>query len=178
LCKSRNIFWFWDENLQIPSNGGMLTALYMFHSHDVSRFVLGLTSFFVVANALCSFQIYGMPAFDDMESQYTTRMKKPCPWWLRACIRVFFGFMCFFIGVAVPFLSQLAGLIGGVALPVTFAYPCFMWLKTKKPKKYSAMWGLNWFLGTLGVCLSVILVVSSLYVIIDTGVNVSFFNPQ
>jgi len=156
----------------------MLTALYQFHSQDVSKFVLGMTSFFVVVNGLCSFQIYGMPAFDDMESVYTTRWKKPCPWWLRVIFRVFFGFLCFFIGVAIPFLSSLAGLIGGIALPVTLAYPCFMWLKVKKPKKYSFMWYLNWFLGPFGVALSVILVTASIYVIIDTGVNVSFFNPQ
>ncbi|CAL0311437.1 unnamed protein product [Lupinus luteus] len=169
---------YWAYGQLIPSNGGMLTALYAYHSHDVSSFVLGFTSIFVVLNGLCSFQIYGMPAFDDMESSYTTRMKKPCPWWLRSIFRVFFGFFCFFIGVAIPFLSSLAGLIGGVSLPVTLAYPCFMWLKIKKPKKHGPMWCLNWFLGTFGVCLSVILVVASIYIIVDTGINVSFFNPQ
>ncbi|CAK8540067.1 unnamed protein product [Lathyrus sativus] len=169
---------YWAYGQLIPANGGMLTALYMFHSRDVSRFVLGLTSFFVVVNGLCSFQIYGMPVFDDMESVYTTRMKKPCPWWLRVIFRVFFGCLSFFIAVALPFLSSLAGLIGGVALPVTLAYPCFMWLKIKKPKKYSLMWYLNWFLGTFGIGLSAILVTASIYVIIDTGVNVSFFDPK
>jgi predicted outer membrane lipoprotein len=69
-------------------------------------------------------------------------------------------------------------LIGGVALPVTLAYPCFMWLKVKKPKKFSFMWYLNWFLGTFGICLSVILITASIYVIVDTGVNVSFFDPK
>lgn len=156
----------------------MLTALYQFHSQDVSRFVLGLTSLFVVVNGLCSFQIYSMPLFDDMESQYTRRMKKPCPWWLRSAFRVFCGFFCFFIGVAIPFLSSLAGFVGGVALPVTLAYPCFIWLKHKKPKKYSMMWCLNWFLGTLGMALSGIFVAASIYIIIDTGLNVSFFNPR
>ncbi|XP_028777265.1 lysine histidine transporter-like 8 [Neltuma alba] len=169
---------YWAYGHQIPANGGVLTALYQFHSQDVSRFVLGLTSLFVVVNGLCSFQIYGMPVFDDMESQYTRRMKKPCPWWLRSVFRVFFGFLCFFIGVAIPFLSSLAGLVGGVALPVTLAYPCFMWLKHKKPKKYSVMWCLNWFLGTLGMALSGILIAASIYVIIDTGIHVSFFNPK
>lgn len=156
----------------------MLTALYQFHSRDVSRFVLGLTSLFVVVNGVCSFQLYGMPLFDDMESQYTRRMKKACPWWLRSVFRVFFGFLCFFIAAAIPFLSSLAGLVGGVSLPVTLAYPCFMWLKNKKPNKYSVMWCLNWFLGTLGMGLSAILIAASIYVIIDTGINVSFFNPQ
>jgi len=39
---------------------------------------------------------------------------------------------------------SLAGLIGGIAVAITFAYPSFMWLKIKKPRKYSIMWWLNW----------------------------------
>lgn len=166
------------QNVQIPANGGMLTALYKYHSHDVSRFVLGLTSLFVVVNCLCSFQIYSMPIFDDMESSYTRKKNKPCPWWLRTSFRVFSGFLSFFVAVATPFLSSLAGLIGGIALPVTLAYPCFMWLKAKKPKKYNVMWCLNWFLGTIGIALSGVLITASMYVIVDTGIEVSFFDPQ
>ncbi|KAK6159625.1 hypothetical protein DH2020_006939 [Rehmannia glutinosa] len=157
--------------IQIPANGGMLTALYAFHSRDVARSVLGLISLFVIVNALSSFQIYGMPMFDDIESKYTRRFKKPCPWWLRAIIRAVFGFMCFFIAVAVPFLGSVAGLIGGISLPVTLAYPCFMWLKMKKPKIYSPTWWLNWGLGLLGMGLSGILVAAGVYVVIDTGVQ-------
>ncbi|CAI8588508.1 unnamed protein product [Vicia faba] len=169
---------YWAYGQLIPANGGMLTALYQFHSHDMSRFVLALTSFSVVVNCLCSFQIYSMPIFDDMESKYTKKMNKPCPWWLRTSIRIFSGFVSFFVGVATPFLASLAGLIGGVALPVTLAYPCFMWLKVKSPKKYSVMWCLNWFLGTFGIGLSGLLIGASIYVIIETGVKVSFFNPK
>ena len=116
--------------------------------------------------------------FDDLESQYTSRMKKPLPWWLRAIMRALAGFFCFFMAVAIPFLSSLAGLIGGIALPVTFAYPCFMWLKIKKPKVFGPMWWLNWALGLLGMGLSAISVAAGVYVVVDTGVEVSFFNPK
>ncbi|KAF4373808.1 hypothetical protein F8388_007714 [Cannabis sativa] len=169
---------YWAYGHLIPANGGMLTALFQFHSRDVSRFILGLTSFFVIVNALCSFNIYGMPTFDDMESKYTSKKKKAMPWWLRALSRAFFGFFCFFIAVALPFLGSVAGLIGGLALPVTLAYPCFMWLKIKKPKKLSPIWCLNWSLGVLGMCLSVLVIAAGLYVVIETGVKVSFFNPS
>ncbi|CAA0807712.1 Lysine histidine transporter-like 8 [Striga hermonthica] len=125
---------YWAYGHMIPANGGMLTALYAFHSRDIGRPILGLISCFVIVNALSSFQLYGMPMFDDMESNYTRRFKKPCSWWLRAIIRAFFGFVCFFIAVAVPFLGSVAGLVGGISLPVTLAYPCFMWLKMKRPK--------------------------------------------
>lgn len=156
----------------------MLAALYAFHSRDVSRFVLGLTSLFVIVNAVSSFQIYGMPMFDDMESNYTIRKKQPCPWWLRSVFRAMFGYGCFFVAVATPFLGSLAGLVGGIALPVTLAFPCFMWLKIKKPKMYGGMWWLNWVLGVIGVVLSGLLTAAGLYVVINTGVTVSFFKPQ
>lgn len=162
---------------QIPE-GGMLAAFFGFHRKDLSEFVLGLTSLFVIVNSVCSFQIYGMPMFDDIESQYTRRMKQPCPWWLRAILRVLFGFSCFFVAVAIPFLGSLGGLIGGVSLPVTLAYPCFMWLKIKKPKIYSPIWFLNWVLGIGGMLLSVVLSVAGVYVIIQTGIHANFFKPQ
>nr|GLL35551.1 lysine histidine transporter-like 8 [Ipomoea trifida] len=166
---------YWAYGQLIPANGGMLTALYAYHSQDVARGVLGLISCCVIINAVTSFQIYGMPMFDDIQSIYTTKCKKECPFWLRAFIRTFFGFVCFFIAVAVPFLASFAGLIGGIALPVTFAYPCFMWLKVKKPKTYGPMWWMNWALGLMGMLLSVLLIVAGLYVVIDTGVTISFF---
>ena len=163
---------------QIPVNGGMLTAIYQYHGRDTSQFVLALTSLLVIINAVSSFQIYGMPMFDDMESKYTKRKNKPCPWWLRSGFRAMFGYGCFFVAVAIPFLGSLAGLIGGIAVPVTFAYPCFMWLRIKKPKKYGIMWWLNWVLGLSGMILSVVLIASGIYVVIDTGIEVSFFKPH
>ncbi|KAL7156344.1 hypothetical protein ABFS83_02G003100 [Erythranthe nasuta] len=169
---------YWAYGHVIPANGGMLTALYMFHSRDVSRTVLGMISIFVIINAVSSFQLYGMPMYDDMESHYTRKFKKPCPWWLRAVIRAMFGFGCFFVAVAIPFLGSVAGLIGGISLPVTLAYPCFMWLKMKKPKIYRPMWWLNWGLGLMGMGLSGILIAAGLYVVIDTGIQVSFFKPH
>ncbi|XP_021819534.1 lysine histidine transporter-like 8 [Prunus avium] len=168
---------YWAYGHLIPPNGGMLPALYEYHSKDVSQSLLGLTSLFVVINAVCSFQIYAMPMFDDTESKYTSRMKKPVPWWLRCINRAMFGYGCFFVAVAIPFLGSVAGLIGGISLPVTLAYPCFMWIKINKPKKYSPMWCLNYFLGVFGMLLSGFLMAAGLYVVIDTGIKVQFFKP-
>ncbi|MCL8600345.1 amino acid transporter [Proteus mirabilis] len=97
---------YWAYGQQIPANGGMLTALYKYHSQDASRVLLGLASLFVIINAVSSFQLYGMPTFDDMESQFTTRWKRACPWWLRAAIRTFFGFVCFFMA-AIPAANHI-----------------------------------------------------------------------
>ncbi|PSS21789.1 Lysine histidine transporter-like [Actinidia chinensis var. chinensis] len=169
---------YWAYGHLIPKDGGMLTALYVYHSKTVSRSILGLISLFVIINAVAAFQIYGMQMFDDMESKIVKRLKKPCPWWFRVIQRAMFGYGCFFVAVAIPFLGSFAGLIGGIALPVTLAYPCFMYLKIKRPQIYGPMWWLNWGLGVLGMSLSGILIAAGLYVVIDTGIQVSFFKPH
>ncbi|XP_024991392.1 lysine histidine transporter-like 8 isoform X1 [Cynara cardunculus var. scolymus] len=168
---------YWAYGREIPASG-MLNALLMFHGKDLARSVQGLASLLVIINSLTSFQIYAMPTFDEMESNYVIRFKKPCPWWLRVVMRSFFGFGSFLFAVAFPFLGSVAGLVGGIALPVTLAYPCFMWLKIKKPQVYSPKWWLNWGLGVFGMVLSVVVIVGGFYTIIDTGIQVKFFKPQ
>ncbi|KAH0466301.1 hypothetical protein IEQ34_006404 [Dendrobium chrysotoxum] len=163
--------------IQIPPSG-ILHALFVFHGHDTSRVVLGLTCLLVVINCLSSFQIYAMPVFDNLEAGYTGKNNKPCPRWLRSGFRAFFGSVVFLIAVAFPFLSDLAGLLGGIALPVTLAYPCFMWIVIKKPEKFSAVWCVNWALGSLGMGLSAVLVVGGLWRLIDIGQRVWFFKAQ
>nr|GEU81067.1 lysine histidine transporter-like 8 [Tanacetum cinerariifolium] len=168
---------FWAYGNLIPSTG-ILTALLMFHAQDLAKSIKGLVCLLVIINSLASFQIYAMPTFDEMESIYVVRYKKPCPWWLRVVIRGSFGFVCFLFAVAFPFLDAVAGLVGGIALPVTLAYPCFMWLKIKKPQIYSLEWWLNWGLGVYGMGLSVLVVIGGIYSIIDSGVDLKFFKPQ
>ncbi|KAJ0041385.1 hypothetical protein Pint_28619 [Pistacia integerrima] len=70
---------YWAYGNKIANVEGMLCALYKFHSHDVSQFMLGLISVFIVINALTSFPIYAMPTFDNMESNYTSRTGEAVP---------------------------------------------------------------------------------------------------
>lgn len=157
--------------------GGILNALYAFHNQDIARGLLATTFLLVVFNCLSSFQIYSMPVFDSFEAGYTSRTNKPCPPWVRAGFRVFYGFISFFIGVALPFLSSLAGLLGGLTLPVTFAYPCFMWVCIKKPKKYTSGWYLNWGLGILGILFSLAFSIGGVWSMVDSGLKLKFFKP-
>ena len=164
---------------QMPvSNEGLLTAMYKFHKRDTSKFLLGMTSVLVVINCLSSFQIYAMPVFDNLEFRYTSAVNSPCPRWLRSALRVFFGCLASFIAVALPFLPSLAGLIGGVALPITLAYPSFMWIIIKKPQKYGLFWFLNWTLGVLGTLLSISVVTGAIWIIVINGLEVHFLKPE
>ncbi|KAJ3680452.1 hypothetical protein LUZ60_016730 [Juncus effusus] len=167
---------FWAYGNQIPTNAnGILTALYIFHTMDTSASVLGFLTMLVIINCLTSYQIYAMPIFDTMEAGYVTKHNKPCPRYRRAGYRILFGAISFFLGVAFPFLSQLAGLIGGIALPVTLAYPCFMWISVKKPERFGKMWWLNWVLGSVGMALSVVLIVGGVWNLVHIGVDLHFF---
>ncbi|XP_062185373.1 lysine histidine transporter-like 8 [Phragmites australis] len=167
---------FWAYGNQIPPNG-ILSALYKFHSRDVSRPVLGVATLLVIINCLTTFQIYAMPVYDNMEAGYVHKKNRPCPRWLRSGFRAFFGAVNFLIAVALPFLSELAGLLGGISLPVTLAYPCIMWVAIRKPGKGTAMWNINWALGILAMGLSFVLVVANLWALVEKGLRVQFFKP-
>ncbi|KAE8726968.1 Lysine histidine transporter-like 8 [Hibiscus syriacus] len=166
---------YWVYGNLMPENGGMLSALYRYHVLDTSKSLLGLASLLIVINSLSSFQIYAMPVFDNLEFRYTSKCRRPCPRWVRTGIRVFFGCLAFFISVALPFLPSLAGLIGGIALPITLAYPCLMWVIIKKPHKFSPCWCLNWALGVLGMVLSVLVTTGAIWGIVTKGIEIQFF---
>ncbi|GLJ23863.1 hypothetical protein SUGI_0453450 [Cryptomeria japonica] len=168
---------YWAYGNLIPQ-GGILNALYGFHNQDISRGLLGLTFLLVVINCLTSFPIYAMPIFDDFEASYIGWANKPCPLWVRSGFRMVFTFMGFFFGVAFPFLNSLAGLLGGITLTVTFAYPCLMWIMIKKPEKYSSSWYLNWGLGIFGVILSIAFSIGGVWSIVDSGLKLHFFKPS
>ncbi|KAK9164650.1 hypothetical protein Syun_005552 [Stephania yunnanensis] len=168
---------YWAYGNQINADGTMLSTLLCVHGRDTSRLLLGFTTLLVVVSCVCGFQIYAMPVFDNLEFAYTSRKKKPCPCWVRSGLRALFGCLVFLIAVAIPFLPSLSGLIGGIALPVTFAYPCFMWNIVKKPERPTVMWYFNWVLGVLGMVLSLLVVSGGIWGIVVKGVDVRFFKP-
>ncbi|KAL9225728.1 hypothetical protein vseg_001618 [Gypsophila vaccaria] len=169
---------YWAYGNLTPTNEGILSALYKYHGQDTPKYLLSFTSLLVVINSLSSFQLYAMPVFDNLEFRYTSSKNKPCPRWLRSGIRAFFGCLTVFIAFALPFLPSLAGLLGGITLPLTLAYPCLMWLKIKKPQKHTTMWFLNWGLGCLGILLSILLVTGAVWSLVITRMEFHFFKPQ
>ncbi|KAK7859703.1 lysine histidine transporter-like 8, partial [Quercus suber] len=88
-----------------------------------------------------------------------------------------YGFVSFFIGVALPFLSSLAGLLGGLTFPATFAYPYFMWVLIKKPTKYSFNRYFNWILGWLGIAFGVAFSIGGIWSMVNDGLKLKFFKP-
>lgn len=147
------------------------------HGPKTPKYVMVIIYLLALINNLTSFQIYAMPVFDNLEFRYIMWKKKRCTWQVRTGLRLFFGGLAFFIAVAFPFLGSLAALIGGITLPLTYVYPCFMYISIKKPRPTGAMWWLNFCLGCLGSILSAMLVVAALWNLATKGLNANFFRP-
>ncbi|GAB4838592.1 hypothetical protein Ancab_028138 [Ancistrocladus abbreviatus] len=174
---SLGIGGFWAYGILIP-RGGLLSAFTMFYRHGSYKSMLAIIYFIIIINSLCLFQIYGMVVFDNLELRFTGKKNKPCTVLNRAALRAFFGAVAFFVSVALPFLPKLAALLGGLALPLTFVYPCFMWIAIKKPGQFSPMWWLNWVVGCLGIVLSALVVTSAIYNLAKHGLDANFFHPK
>ncbi|KAL2490577.1 Lysine histidine transporter-like 8 [Abeliophyllum distichum] len=162
---------------QMPVNGGILVPFHKFHQSNTSKYIVGTIYLAMVINCLCAFQVYAMPVFDNLERLYTSTKNQPCPGWLRSGIRIFFGGLAYCIAMAFPFLASLGAFMGAIALPLSLAYPCFMWITMKKPCQFSKLWCLNIGLGSLGMVLSILLVAASLRSLVTNGLDANFFNP-
>lgn len=171
------IVGFWAYGNKVPFSGGLLSAFSQIHGANTSKLIMGSIYLLVLVNYLCAFQVYAMPVFDNLEMRYTTKKKKPCPKWVRTCLRIFFGGVTFFVAVAVPFLGSLALLLGGMVLPMTFAYPCFMWIAMKKPRPNGVVRSINLGLGCLGIVFSVLIVIAAARTLANKGLNANFFRP-
>nr|POF18100.1 lysine histidine transporter-like 7 [Quercus suber] len=163
--------------IQVPFNGGLLSAYSQIHGANTSKLMMGLIYLLVLVNRLCTFQVYAMPVFDNMEMRYITKKKKPCSKCVRTCLRILFGGLTFLAALALPFFGSLTLLLGGIALPLTYAYPCFMWIAMKKPRPNRVVWSINLVLGCFGIVFCVLIVIAAAWTLSDKGLKANFFKP-
>ncbi|CAI9104812.1 OLC1v1003576C3 [Oldenlandia corymbosa var. corymbosa] len=174
------------------TNGGILDALtsqlLSSHNHKTSskhKWILATIYLTLLLHLICAFQLYAIPAFDNLERViYVSRKNKACPRWVRSAIRLFYGGLTYFIAVALPFIGSLGPFFGAISLPLTFAYPCFMWIAIEKRKKSSHGWKwmmiiiINLGVGCLGIGLSLMLGAAALWNLVDYGLDANFFKPR
>jgi len=160
------------------NEGGLLYSFPQFHRKQLTKFSMGAIYVLVIIHCLSSYQIYAMPVFDNLEIRFTSIRNEKCSRLARTCIRLFFGGLTFFIAVTFPFLPSLSALIGSITLvPITYSYPCFMFLSLKKPRPRGFVWWFNAALGFLGLLLSVLLLAAAARTLADKGLNANFFRP-
>ncbi|RAL50530.1 hypothetical protein DM860_014472 [Cuscuta australis] len=171
---------YWAYGNLMPwtyNKGGILVAFAQFHRDDVPKFGMGAIYLIIIIASLCNFQIYAMPTLDNWERIYLSKKKANCPRWLRTAIKVLFGGLTYFVSMAFPFLGSLAGFVGSIALPLTLAYPCFMWIAMKTPRQFSLSWCFNMALGCLGLVVCMVLATTTLWDLIANGLHANFFKP-
>ncbi|KDP47157.1 hypothetical protein JCGZ_00048 [Jatropha curcas] len=171
------IVGFWAYGDKMFNKVGNISIVLEFYNQKASKVMKGIMYMLVIVKCFSSFQIYAMPVFDNLELRYINIKNSRCSRWVRFSLRVLFGVLTFFVAITFPFLPSLAALIGGMALPLTFVYPCFMWISIKKPRRNGSMWGLNLGLGCLGLLLSSSLVMAAIWNLATKGLKANFFKP-
>nr|XP_009802164.1 PREDICTED: lysine histidine transporter-like 8 [Nicotiana sylvestris] len=167
---------YWSYGNLMPASGTM-AAIAKYHQESTPKWLTSTIHIMVIIQCLCAFQIYAMPVFDNFERIYVNKQHKACPRWVKSSIKLFFGGLTYFISVAFPFLGSLAAFVGGIALPLSLVYPCFMWISIKKPSRNSLMYCLNMILGCLGILISVLQVAGALWNLVVQKFDANFFSP-
>lgn len=131
----------------------------------------------VVIHVLGSYQVYAMPIFETMETILITRFRVPQGWLLRLVARSAYVAFTLFIAVTFPFFGDLLGFFGGFAFtPTSYFLPCILWLKIKKPPRFSASWLVNWGCIVFGVLLMLASTIGGLRSIIQDASTFQFYS--
>ncbi|KAK1360538.1 lysine histidine transporter-like 8 [Heracleum sosnowskyi] len=170
-------YWCYGNKLVTNNNMPLLRSFMEYHHDSMPKFVKAIIYLLVVTHFLTIFQIYGMVVWDNLERIYVTMKNRRCPKWLRGGIRALFGGFVYFVAVELPFLGALSALLGAItAVPITFIYPCLMWIIIRNPGRTSPMWYLNVGLAFLGIALVVLVETAAIRTLIVYGFKASFFD--
>jgi hypothetical protein len=158
-------------------DGKFLVFVDMLFIHDRTGYcnlIWGLV-LMPVCMAACV-QLYAMPVFDMLETVLVKKLHLPPSALLRIVTRCSYVLATAFVACTLPFFSDLLGFLGGFAFaPTTYFLPCIIWLKVKKPKRFSPSWLINWILIFLGVCLASVATVGGMRQIIVDASTYKFY---
>ncbi|KAK7312006.1 hypothetical protein RJT34_10533 [Clitoria ternatea] len=160
--------------------GGYQVSFNIFQFIFILSFLLNLRKFscnYCLISLSREKQVFAMPVFDMMETYLVKTLNfKPC-FSLRFVTRSIFVALTMLIGMCIPFFGSLLGFLGGFALaPTSYFLPCIIWLKLKKPKRFSLSWTINWFCIIFGVLLMTLSPIGALRNIIISAKNYKLFS--
>ncbi|KAG2408240.1 Lysine histidine transporter [Vigna angularis] len=146
-------------------------------SLEKPRWLIVAANLFVFVHVTGSYQVFGVPVFDTLESFLVKQMKFQPTWFLRFITRNCYVLLTLFLGATFPFFGGLLGFFGGfVFAPTTYFLPCVMWLAIYKPNRYSLSWWANWFCIIFGVFLMVLAPIGALRQIILEAKDYKFYS--
>ncbi|CAL5031631.1 unnamed protein product [Urochloa decumbens] len=131
----------------------------------------------VVIHVVGSYQVYAMPIFESVETILITRFRVPQGLLLRLVARSTYVAFTLFIAVTFPFFGDLLGFFGGFGFtPTSYFLPCILWLKIKKPPRFSTSWFANWGCIVVGVLLMVASTIGGLRSIVQDASTFQFYS--
>ncbi|CAD6263459.1 unnamed protein product [Miscanthus lutarioriparius] len=130
----------------------------------------------VVIHVVGSYQVYAMPIFESIETILVTRFRLPQGLLLRLVARSAYVAFTLFIAVTFPFFGDLLGFFGGFGFtPTSYFLPCILWLKIKKPPRFSASCA-NWGCIVVGVLLMLVSTIGGLRSIVQDASTFQFYS--
>ncbi|KAK7306229.1 hypothetical protein VNO77_44155 [Canavalia gladiata] len=139
--------------------------------------LIAAANLFVFVHVIGGYQVFAMPVFDMIETCLVMRLKFQPSRVLRLTSRSIYVALTMLIAMCIPFFGSLLGFLGGFAFaPTTYFLPCIIWLKLKKPEKYSFSWIINWLCIFIGVVLMILAPIGALRNIILSAKNYTFFS--
>ncbi|KAL2484750.1 Lysine histidine transporter-like 6 [Abeliophyllum distichum] len=128
---------YWTFGQDVADN--VLVAL------ERPSWLIAAANLMVVIHVIGSYQVYAMPVFDMMEKTLVKRLNRPHGFMLRLVVRSAYVAFTLFVGVTFPFFGDLLGFFGGFGFAATsYLLPSTIWLKLKKPQRFSLSWIMNW----------------------------------
>ncbi|KAL1568467.1 lysine histidine transporter-like 6 isoform X1 [Salvia divinorum] len=128
---------YWAFGQDVEDN--VLVAL------EKPAWLIAAANLMVFVHVIGSYQIYAMPFFEVVEKTVVARFKVTHGLGLRLFVRSTYVALTSFVAVTFPFFGDLLGLFGGFGFAsTTYILPCVIWLKIKKPRRFSLSWTFNW----------------------------------
>ncbi|KAK3144563.1 hypothetical protein QOZ80_4AG0314750 [Eleusine coracana subsp. coracana] len=139
--------------------------------------LIAAANMMVVVHVIGSYQVYAMPIFESMETILVTKFRVPRGALLRLVARSAYVAFTLFVAVTFPFFGDLLGFFGGFGFtPTSYFLPCILWLKIKKPRRFSASWFANWGCIVIGVLLMFASTIGGLRSIIQDASTFQFYS--
>ncbi|KAF3653806.1 Lysine histidine transporter-like 1 [Capsicum annuum] len=139
--------------------------------------LIAAANLMVVVHVIGSYQVYAMPIFDLVEQKLVNTWNFPPGILLRFIVRTTYVGLTLFLGVTFPFFGDLLGFFGGFGFaPTSYFLPCIMWLKVKKPRRFSTSWLINWACIFIGVFIMIASTVGGLRNIVADSSTYEFYS--
>ncbi|XP_024540615.1 lysine histidine transporter-like 3 isoform X2 [Selaginella moellendorffii] len=141
-------------------------VLRLLHSSHLPSWPFYTANLFLVLHLTGAYQVYALPVYEMLQPHFSKMSPfKQFPAFVFA--RYSYIACTCFVAVLFPFFKNIIALVGGLVIaPSSYFVPCLFWLRIKRPEPLSLSWLANMACIVLGVTITVLGFVGSLWEII------------